>query len=135
MKYFPLLLLTFISISVFSQQRINLKDIKDHIGDSVTISAKIYGGKYLQSVKGAPTFLKAMVCPEAFIVEVVSVSVGMKIFSYQHFRFCVFTLNGCHPEKNGTSCSCCLFPVSGRRALGKVGIAFSFALMQKKQKI
>ena len=57
MKYFPLLLLTFISINAFSQQQIKLEEIKDHVGDSVTIHAKIYGGKYLPSVKGAPTFL------------------------------------------------------------------------------
>ena len=57
MRYLITIALSFIVFSVFAQQVIRLDEIKDHIGDSVIIKAKIYGGKYLENVKGAPTFL------------------------------------------------------------------------------
>jgi DNA/RNA endonuclease YhcR with UshA esterase domain len=44
-------------LSAAAQTEIKLEDIKNHIGDSVKFVGKIYGGKYLQSVKGSPTFL------------------------------------------------------------------------------
>lgn len=46
-----------IIFSSFAQQQIKLEDIKNHVGDSVKIMAKIYGGKYIKSAKGSPTFL------------------------------------------------------------------------------
>jgi len=57
MKYFFLSLFIFISLYAEAQQEINLKDVKNHVGDSVTIRATIYGGKYFELIKGSPTFL------------------------------------------------------------------------------
>ena len=36
---------------------IKIEDAKNHVGDSVKICSKVYGGKYLPNVKGMPTFL------------------------------------------------------------------------------
>lgn len=44
---------------VFSQQEIKLEDINKHIGDSVRVCTKIYGGIYLDRSKGQPTLLNA----------------------------------------------------------------------------
>lgn len=54
------LLLSFLllfSIKSYSQKDIELKDVSKHIGDSVRIDAVVFGGKYLEHTKGAPTFL------------------------------------------------------------------------------
>lgn len=57
MKYLILAILTFATFSAFAQQEIKLEEVKDHVGDSVKLMAKIYGGKYIETVKGSPTFL------------------------------------------------------------------------------
>ena len=57
MKYFIVSILTILSFSSFAQQEIKIEEVRNHIGDSVTIRDKIFGGKYIQSVKGSPTFL------------------------------------------------------------------------------
>lgn len=57
MKYLILPILAFITLTAFSQTDIKLEDVKNHIGDSVKLTAKIYGGKYIESVQGTPTFL------------------------------------------------------------------------------
>jgi hypothetical protein len=57
MKYFILSILTLLTFSSFAQQEVKIEDVRNHVGDSVIIRAKIYGGKYIQSVKGSPTFL------------------------------------------------------------------------------
>ena len=41
----------------FAQQQIKIEDAKQHIGDSVKICGRIYGGKYMPNVKGQPTLL------------------------------------------------------------------------------
>ncbi|MEI9809823.1 MAG: hypothetical protein WDO16_19260 [Bacteroidota bacterium] len=48
-----------VNIIVFSQQEIKLEELKNHIGDSVKVCTKIYGGIYLDRTKGTPTFLNA----------------------------------------------------------------------------
>ena len=57
MKYFFLSLFIFTSLCAAAQHEIKLEDAKNHAGDSVTIRATIYGGKYFESIKGSPTFL------------------------------------------------------------------------------
>lgn len=57
LKFIFSIAITFLSFQAFAQQEIKLEEIKDHIGDSVKIMAKIYGGKFLENVKGTPTFL------------------------------------------------------------------------------
>ena len=43
----------------FCQTEIKLEEIGKHIGDSVKVCTKIYGGIYLERSKGTPTFLNA----------------------------------------------------------------------------
>lgn len=57
MKPFILSFLIFLCINSYAQQSIKLENVRDHVGDSVKLKALIYGGKYLQSIKGSPTFL------------------------------------------------------------------------------
>jgi hypothetical protein len=45
------------NITAFAQTEIKLEDIKNHVGDSVRLMAKIYGGKYLETATDTPTFL------------------------------------------------------------------------------
>jgi len=47
------------TLSSFAQKEIKVDDAKNHVGDSVRICTKIYGGKYLENIKGTPTFLNA----------------------------------------------------------------------------
>ncbi len=46
-----------VSYTSFAQQEIKIEDAIYHVGDSVKICSKVYGGKYLPDVKGQPTFL------------------------------------------------------------------------------
>ena len=48
-----------ICFSSFAQKEIKVNDAKNHVGDSVKICTKIYGGKFLENTKGTPTFLNA----------------------------------------------------------------------------
>lgn len=42
-----------------AQQEIKMEDLSKHIGDSVTVCTKIYGGIFLDRSKGTPTLLNA----------------------------------------------------------------------------
>lgn len=55
---FSLLALACSSI-VYAQVEINIGDVAQHEGDSVTICAKIFGARYFENGKGAPTLLSA----------------------------------------------------------------------------
>jgi len=46
-----------ITLSAYAQTEIKLEDVKNYVGDSVKLIGKIYGGKYIKSIKGSPTFL------------------------------------------------------------------------------
>ena len=50
-------ILCLVSLSSFAQTEIKLDDVRNHVGDSVKLKAKIYSGKYLESSKDTPTFL------------------------------------------------------------------------------
>jgi hypothetical protein len=47
------------SFLTFAQQEITIADASKHEGDSVTICTKIYGARYFEDGKGAPTLLNA----------------------------------------------------------------------------
>ena len=47
------------SITAFCQTEVKLEEIGKHIGDSVKVCTKIYGGIFLERSKGTPTFLNA----------------------------------------------------------------------------
>ena len=61
-------------------------------------------------------------------MEFITVSVGMQEFSNKNCGLCVFAFDGCH------ILAAYFFGVDVCHSV-KVGIALSFALMQKKQKI
>jgi hypothetical protein len=48
-----------VSAIAFSQQEIKIEDISKHVGDSIKVCTKIYGGIYLDRSKGTPTLLNA----------------------------------------------------------------------------
>jgi hypothetical protein len=56
MKYF-LILFALISFSATAQKNIDIEDVSKYVNDSVIVCSKIYGGKFLENVKGSPTFL------------------------------------------------------------------------------
>jgi len=45
------------SFASFAQTAIKLEDVGKHVGDSVKVCGKIYGGIFLDRSKGTPTFL------------------------------------------------------------------------------
>lgn len=57
MKKFLALLALAISSASSAQKQVDLKDIGSHIGDTVKVCGKIFGGKFLSKAKGTPTFL------------------------------------------------------------------------------
>jgi len=48
-----------ISTGAFAQQEIKIEDAAKHEGDSVKICTKIFGGRYFENSKNAPTLLNA----------------------------------------------------------------------------
>lgn len=52
-----LALYLFLSFNLKAQEKISLDQVKDHIGDSVTVCGKVSGGRFLPAAKGSPTFL------------------------------------------------------------------------------
>ena len=45
------------SITAIAQTEIKIEDIRNHVGDSVRLMAKIYSGKYFETTTNTPTFL------------------------------------------------------------------------------
>jgi hypothetical protein len=59
MKIICFLLSTFISVGAFAQTEIKMGEINKHVGDSVKICTKIYGGIYLDRSKETLTLINA----------------------------------------------------------------------------
>jgi hypothetical protein len=57
MKYLLTTIFAGFTIVSFAQKEIKISDARNHIGDSIKIFGKIFGGKYLEAEKGSPTFL------------------------------------------------------------------------------
>lgn len=58
MKTYILLFCTLIfTCELAAQDTIRIEDVSKHIGDSVTICSKIFGGIYMEKSKSQPTFL------------------------------------------------------------------------------
>jgi DNA/RNA endonuclease YhcR with UshA esterase domain len=51
------LIICFVTTEATAQQKITLSEINQHIGDSITVCGKIFGGKFLDAAKNQPTFL------------------------------------------------------------------------------
>lgn len=56
-KLLTAVLLTVCAYTVSAQQTIKLDELSNHIGDSVIVSGKVFGGRYLSKSENAPTFL------------------------------------------------------------------------------
>jgi hypothetical protein len=48
-----------LSVAVQAQLEVKIEDLNKHVGDSVTVCTKIYGGIFLERSKSTPTFLNA----------------------------------------------------------------------------
>jgi hypothetical protein len=73
MKYLLSVILAACTLTASAQQEIKIGDAKNHVGDSVKIYSKIYGGKYLEAAKGSPTFLNlGGAYPDALVTVVIS---------------------------------------------------------------
>lgn len=60
MKKFQLLFISLIfTLATKAQTEIKIEDLSKHIGDSVTVCTKIYGGIFLERSNGTPTLLNA----------------------------------------------------------------------------
>jgi hypothetical protein len=58
MKQTSLLLIALCcAMASIAQTEIKLEDVSKHVGDSVKVCGKIYGGIFLERVKDTPTFL------------------------------------------------------------------------------
>lgn len=66
-----------------AQTPIDVKDAYNHIGDSVTICAKIYGGIYLSKARNQPTFLNMGAAYPGQPLTVVIWGDKRKLFSYK----------------------------------------------------
>jgi hypothetical protein len=56
-KMLTAVLLTIGAYSASAQQTIKLEELSNHIGDSVIVSGKVFGGRFLSKSENAPTFL------------------------------------------------------------------------------
>lgn len=58
MKYIlGLVLGLLVSAASFAQKEIKLEEVDKYVGDSVTLTGKVYGGRYFPNGEGAPTLL------------------------------------------------------------------------------
>jgi DNA/RNA endonuclease YhcR with UshA esterase domain len=72
MKSFFCFLLLLGCLTTRAQKAIKLEEVKDHIGDSVTVTGKVYGIKYLEQAKGAPTLINlGAAFPNQFLTVVI----------------------------------------------------------------
>ena len=81
-----LLVTTLICIIFFyagAQTPIEIKDAASHIGDSVTLCGKIYGGIFLDKVKNQPTFLNMGAAYPNQLLTVVIWGDKRKLFNYK----------------------------------------------------
>ena len=47
MKYFKILIFSFFSLCAFGQKQVSINDVSSHVGDSVTVSSTVHGGRFL----------------------------------------------------------------------------------------
>ena len=58
MKYILLPFVAIIfSMFTYAQKEIKLEEVKDHVGDSITVKGKIFGIKYFENAKNQPTLI------------------------------------------------------------------------------
>ena len=79
-------------IITYAQKEINIADAAKHEGDSVTICTKIFGARYFESGKGAPTLLNAGAMYPESPLTVVIFGESRAAFKYKPESF--------YPDKN-----------------------------------
>ena len=58
-KGFAVIVTLFLATIIQAQTEVKIEELNQHVGDSVTVCTKIYGGIYLDRSKGTPTLLNA----------------------------------------------------------------------------
>jgi hypothetical protein len=58
-KYWLAAIAIILAATAQAQKEISIDSLRQHIGDSVTVCTKIYGGIYLEKSKDTPTLLNA----------------------------------------------------------------------------
>lgn len=66
-----------------AQQKITPAEVNKHIGDSVIVCGKIYGGKFLDAAKNQPTFLNMGAVYPNQLLTIVIWGNTRKLFSYK----------------------------------------------------
>lgn len=69
-------------VHALAQQTIQLSEVQKHIGDSVTVCGKIFGGIYLDKSKNKPTFLNMGAAYPKQLLTVVIWGDKRKLFGY-----------------------------------------------------
>ena len=57
MKQIITCLLSLVSLTASAQTKVTPEDASKHVGDSVSVCGKVYGGLYLANSKGQPTLI------------------------------------------------------------------------------
>lgn len=78
-----ILLLCIITGKINAQQKITPGEVSKHIGESVTVCGKIYGGKFLDAVKNQPTFLNMGAVYPNQLLTIVIWGNTRKLFAYK----------------------------------------------------
>jgi hypothetical protein len=59
MKMFLLLITLSTTSLLYAQKEIKIEEVMDHVGDSVSLTAQVVSGRFLNASKGGPTLLNA----------------------------------------------------------------------------
>jgi hypothetical protein len=66
-----------------AQQKITLQEVSKHIGDSVTVCGKIFGGKFVDASYNKPTFLNMGAAYPDQLLTIVIWGSARKLFPYK----------------------------------------------------
>ena len=81
--FFSLFLVCLINTPGISQIKIKPEEVAAHIGDTVTVCGKIFGGKFLDAAKNQPTFLNMGAVYTKQLLTIVIWGNTRKLFSYK----------------------------------------------------
>ena len=83
MKFLLLAITLFSAQATFAQKTIDITEAASKVGDSVTICTKIYGGRFMENSKGAPTLLNAGASYPNSLLTIVVPGDSRKIFDFK----------------------------------------------------
>ena len=83
MKYILLAIILFTAQVTFAQKTIDINEAINKVGDTVTICTKIYGGRFMENSKGAPTLLNAGASYPNSPLTVVVTGDARKLFDFK----------------------------------------------------